>query len=348
MDQTSDRVTQSFVNSLPWPHGRKDLRHRITKVNKMPFFVESWYPSSNDEYAILLDETTELSEMFYEWAKYTVLRYRYSPSTTPQSKSILGVSLYAPRLIDSYPDERRLFDPAPLLQTHGYAPHSPYLMQAGVSTGVGALYFPEHWREFHDYITARVTDMNKKKMQNVTVPNSRSSQWTHSWRRYFDEFLYMRAYTVLYPNFEGHTSFATHHLDLKVPPQDSYAQAVSLFQVPLMRADVMRDRLPGHRLPEYRQLPILDMWGNVERQDTLVERGHALQRQVSACNPLRLGEHMHDPSDMLCPFAKLIPVAVPSQAAPVPEFSTRVVAIYAASEQAAGVTPAADATLTPL
>ncbi|KAG0179912.1 hypothetical protein DFQ29_001492 [Apophysomyces sp. BC1021] len=312
MDQTSDKVTQAFVNSLPWPHGRKLCRHRIVKVNRMPLFVESWYPTGNHEYAILLDSSLEVSELFYTWAKYAVLRYRYAD----RDSSMFGVSLYSPRLIETDPNGRYLFDPAATLDNSGYQKRSPYLMQS--PTPFGALYFPEHWREFHDYITARLADQAKKQLQNVTVPNSRSSQWTNAWRRYLDELIYMRAYVMLYPNYENHLSLSTHYLELS---SESYAGAAMLYNVPLLSENA---DLP--ELPAYKELPILDLWGNLQSMDVLTERGLTLQREVSACTPIR--DHQHDPSDLLCPFAQIVTVPVTSEDEEVPDLPTRVVTIY--------------------
>ncbi|KAL0075412.1 hypothetical protein J3Q64DRAFT_1643417, partial [Phycomyces blakesleeanus] len=325
MEQTSDRVTQAFVNSLPWPHGRKNIRHRIVKVNRMPVFVEAWYPTNNDEYAILLDEGLEVSSLFYSWAKYSVLRYRYSPDKNAAA-AMFGISLYSPRLIETDPSGRRLFAPEATLERFGYPRRSPYLMQSPSNSG--ALFFPEHWREFHDYITVRLADQAKKQLQKIYVPNARSSQWTNSWRRYFDEMIYLRGYVMLYPNYEDYTSLSTNHLELGSHVTDDYSHATFLYRVPLMSKNIISEQLPSHRLPHWHDLPVLDLWGNREVLDILRERGTAFHRQVSACEPIELGQHRHDPSDMLCPFAQLVTVAVASEDEVVPEFPTRVVTIY--------------------
>ncbi|KAI9315699.1 hypothetical protein BX666DRAFT_1814995, partial [Dichotomocladium elegans] len=326
MEQSSDRVTQTFVNTLQWPHGTKYLRHRITKVNQMPIHVESWYPASDHEYAVLLDQNIELSEMFYEWAKYAILKYRYSPSTPKDAAHLMGISLYSPRIIETDANERKLFNPSQILVGAGFDPQVPYRMQA--VTSAGAVFFPEHWREFHDYIGARLTDMNRKQLQNISIPNARSSQWVNSWRRYMDELMYMRSYTLLYPNFEDHVSLSTYHFEPGKHVMVDFSQAALLLRVPLMDSSMdLRQMLPRQMLPDWQRLPLLDMWGNIQQMETLWQTGVAFQRQVSACTPLTLKNHMHDPSDMLCPPANLIEVPVTSEQDPIPEFSTRVVAV---------------------
>ncbi|KAI9484725.1 hypothetical protein BDB00DRAFT_774372 [Zychaea mexicana] len=333
MEQSSDRVTQAFVNNLPWPHGNKDLRHRITKVNRMPVYVESWYPADDHEYGIILDDSVELSEMFYVWTKYAILRYRYGHDLPDDAKAMFGISLYSPHMLESDPNGRRLFEPSSALVSNEYDAGSPYLMQASNSFG-GAVYFPEHWREFHDFITARVTDINKKQLQNVTVPNARSSQWVNSWKRFMDELIFMRAYVMLYPNFENYVSLSTSHLELGSHVMGDYSQAAALLRVPLLTGDQepLQRQLPGHQLPTWYSLPVLDLWGNVEPMSILRERGMALQRSVSSCTPLGLKDHLHDPSDLLCPSAKLVAVPVTSEDDPVPDFATRVVTVFVDAE----------------
>ncbi|KAI7872680.1 hypothetical protein BDF14DRAFT_1747635 [Spinellus fusiger] len=326
MEQTSDRVTQAFVNHLPWPHGEKTIRHRIVKVDPMPLFVEAWYPTHNHEYVIMLDEGVEVSSLFYVWAKYTLLRYRYSPETLKETASMFGISLYSPRLMETDPKGRRIFAPDTTLERFGYPRHSPYLMQAPSTSG--ALFFPEHWREFHDYVTVRLADQVKKNLQMIQVPNTRSSQWMTSWRRYFEELAYLRGYVMLYPNYENYTSFSTRHLELGSHIYEDYSLAVSLFRVPLMNEKHRTESPLFPPLPSLNRLPLLDLWGEMGQLESLQERGIEFHKQVSACEPVALEERHYDPSDMLCPFAQLVTVPVASEDEVVPDFPTRVVTLY--------------------
>lgn len=66
-----------IVENLSWERGSLFLHHRIIHGGLLPAIVESWYPSSNDSYGILLEDDVELSPLFYAWAKMTLLRYRY-------------------------------------------------------------------------------------------------------------------------------------------------------------------------------------------------------------------------------------------------------------------------------
>ncbi|CAO3596981.1 unnamed protein product [Absidia cylindrospora] len=318
MDQSSDRVTQQFVHDFSWQsHGEKQLRHRIVKMNRMPVFVESWYPrDSYDDYAILLHDDVDVSSLYYVWAKQALLHYRYSSNGNDDhgnarlAEAVMGISLYTPRLVDAYVDGRRLFEPPLSTTTH------PYLMQA-VTNG-GTLFFPEHWREFHDYVTARYADIKKKQLQTIEVPLARSANWTHSWRRYMDELMYLRGYVMVYPFLhQGQQSFSTHYLDILHHPSPDAAAAAdnnndairSLFQVPLVQDTTAMTNL---EFSDVHDLSLFDLWGQpVAAHADIQELGWLLQRSVSACPPPPLSSPLvYDPADLLCPFARIVDIPV--------------------------------------
>lgn len=308
MDEKSDVATQKYISDhVAWTAGNKQIRHRISGVHPMQIFVESWYPSDDHEYAVILDDRVELSSSFYIWIKQALLRYRYDTTT---NKNVFGISLYSPVVIDTDPSGRQFFH-------NEYT--SPYFMQAPSSAG--ALYFPEHWREFHDYVTARLTDQAivKKKTHDrhlfadSLLKASRSDKWVYSWRKYFDEVINMRGYVMLYPPY--HTSYSTLHIDLaKKKNQELYGPVLEkLYHIPL--SDTVSPQLPDMDL-----LPLFDFYGKqVEHHELLIERGHELQRSFSACEPKL--DHHHDPSDMLCPFSHLIQIPVEQSTQDIPTLS---------------------------
>ncbi|KAI8372106.1 hypothetical protein BD560DRAFT_395178 [Blakeslea trispora] len=302
MDASSDRLTHTFAHRFSWSHGQKSMRHRIAhSVSKASLFVESWYPSHRHEYAILLQQDLELSPLFYSWAKYSILKYRFESV----DQSLFGISLYAPRLIETDPSGRHLFH---------QRPRSDYLMQW--PSYLGAVYFPEHWREFHDYITARQTDTLGMALQSVVVPNLRSNDWIKSWRRYFEELVYLRGYVMLYPQ----ESLVTVHMELKKKYMTQFGQALSLYQVPLANKTGQLDSLES--------LPVLDIWGRPTDRKTLEARGQALHQQVSACLPSTEPEDRFDPMDLLCPFAKIVSVQLEHEDDPIPTLLPKEINVY--------------------
>ncbi|KAI9310464.1 hypothetical protein BX666DRAFT_1869556 [Dichotomocladium elegans] len=302
LEQSSDRTTRMLVNSFSWRHGDKVLRHRIRKGGLMPAIIESWYPKGDDDYAVILEDDVEVSPLFYVWAKYSILQYRYHRMGNPEleefRKRLYGVSLYSPRNLELHPAGRRPFHPDNVL-LNMYPPRMPYVSQVPCSWG--AVYFPEHWREFHEYLTIRLMDLNQDRRLNVTVPNSRSARWKKSWKKYYIELVFLRAYVMLYPNFQEFESFSTNHLETgtHVKSTTKRMSAISSFLVPLMQRDTILSQLPNQRLPDYAGLPVLDLWGYLQTHDTLDETAAEWHAQVSACK--RRPGH-YDPQDILCPF----------------------------------------------
>ncbi|KAI8988259.1 hypothetical protein BDF20DRAFT_815607 [Mycotypha africana] len=284
MEQSADRVTRMLVNSFQWQYGQKILRHRIRKGGLMPAIVESWYPSHDNEYAVLLEDDIEVSPLFYVWSKYAILKYRYSGHREAH-RLMYGVSLYAPRNLELIPAGRVTFDPNSVLLPAGHPEHMPYASQVPCSWG--GVYFPEHWREFHSYLVRRLEDLNLPKdhqVRLISVPNSRSDKWKKSWKKYFIELVYLRGYVMLYPNFEGFEAFSTNHVEFGTHVKSEKRQSViGTFMVPLMQRDTILSQLPAQRLPSFDELPVLDLWGKLQTMDSLEQVGSQYHQHISTC-----------------------------------------------------------------
>ncbi|KAG2236555.1 hypothetical protein INT48_000855 [Thamnidium elegans] len=298
MEQSADRVTRMLVNSFMWRQGQKMIRHRIRKGGLMPAIVESWYPSNNDEYAVLLEDDIEVSPLFYVWSKYAILKYRYSGNSEAY-RLMYGISLYAPRNLELVPAGRVTFDPNSVLLPAGYAEHIPYASQVPCSWG--GVYFPEHWREFHAYLVTRLNDLNLPKdhqVRLISVPGSRSDKWKKSWKKYFIEMVYLRASVMLYPNFQHFEAFSTNHVEFGTHVKSEKRQSViGTFMVPLMQRDTILSQLPNQTLPLFEDLPVLDLWGKLQSLEILETIAAKYHAHISIC-PRTFGTF--DPQEFFC------------------------------------------------
>jgi hypothetical protein len=298
MEQSADKVTRTLVNTFMWRKGQKLIRHRIRKGGLMPAIVESWYPSHNDEYAVLLEDDIEVSPLFYTWSKYAILKYRYS-SDKEAYRLMYGISLYAPRNLELIPAGRLTFDPNSVLLPNGFPEQTPYSSQVPCSWG--AVYFPEHWREFHTYLVMRLKDLNLPKNSQkrlISVPGSRSDKWKKSWKKYLIELVYLRGYVMLYPNFQGFEAFSTNHVEFGTHVQSGKRQSViGTFMVPLMQRDTILSQLPNHRLPTFRELPVLDFWGQLQTIESIENTASAYHKHVSTC---KRTYGTFDPQEFFC------------------------------------------------
>lgn len=209
-DMTNDKSLGS------WRQGRSDVFFRFRQAGLICNIVEAWYPTSNDEYAFFFEDDIEASPHFYAWAKWAVLMYRYGPDAQKEpAKNILGISLI--QQMTSELDRatgRIMWSAGQEIRKLGgkYEETSPYLSQ--VPSSWGAVYFPEHWREFHDYIQVRDGEEIVPKNTKIVAPSLVSDSWGGSWKRFLIELIFLRGYSMLYPNYAEWASLSTNHVEL--------------------------------------------------------------------------------------------------------------------------------------
>ncbi|KAG9100680.1 hypothetical protein FRC06_003860 [Ceratobasidium sp. 370] len=332
LEQTADLETRHIAEtfSMNLNGGHVAVRHRIVYAGLMAAVVESWHPRGNHTYGVLLEDDVELSPMFYAWAKLCILRYRLSnrfcvkiscvnAKATPrydgrnnQSSQLYGISLYQPKVTELRTEGRRPFDPKGMFtKLQLEYPHTPYLSQVPCSWG--AVYFPEHWREFQRYLALRLSE-DFMPVSDLVVPDLRSNKWSRSWKKFFNEMVFLRGYVSLYPNYHHFVSLSTNHLEMgeHVPANINQEKQRQYF-LPLMQDAAVTKLNPGSvhgvklldlplsNLPEWSALPILDLWGDVSSLAKLRSVGLARRTNlVAACN---IGSH-EDALQFFCPSTR--------------------------------------------
>ncbi|ONK63935.1 uncharacterized protein A4U43_C07F20430 [Asparagus officinalis] len=253
MDSGVDDVTLKTIDSFNWPHGPTTVRRRIVQGGLIRAVSESWYPSSDDDFGLLLEDDIEVSPYYYLWIKYALLAYRYDPQVSiPELSSI---SLYTPRLIE-VAKERPKWNATQFFEA--IHPNTPYLHQLPCSWG--ALFFPKHWREFYAYMNARYTE--DPKSNPVQVPRSRTNGWQASWKKFLIDMMYLRGYVSLYPNFPNQTSFSTNHMEPGAhisAKENAVKHDKRDYEVPLV-GEEFTAMLPAGRMPAAGRLPVLDLF----------------------------------------------------------------------------------------
>ncbi|KAF8705425.1 hypothetical protein RHS03_05424, partial [Rhizoctonia solani] len=310
LEQTADpetrRIAEEFtMGAVP---GHVSVRHRIVYAGLMTAVVESWYPHGNNSYGVILEDDVELSPLFYAWIKFGVLRYRYG--TPPKDgQQLYGISLYQPKVSELHMQGRRPFNASDVFVTASIEhPHTPYLSQVPCSWG--AVYFPEHWREFQRYLSLRLSE-HVIPTTEIVVPNLRSNKWSRSWKKFFNEMVHLRGYVSLYPNYDHFVSLSTNHLEAgeHVPANIGQEKQRQYF-LPLMQEPEVANRYPGtelgvkildlplSNLPSWSDLPVLDLWGNISSLEKLRNIGLERRINMSICQP---DEVQTSALEFLCP-----------------------------------------------
>nr|CAD1820861.1 unnamed protein product [Ananas comosus var. bracteatus] len=277
MDSGVDEATLKAVGSLRWAHGPKVVRRRIIQGGLIRAVSESWYPADDDDFGLLLEDDIEVSPYYYLWIKYALLSYRYDPAASLPELS--SVSLYTPRLVEVVKERPRWNATDFFRKIH---PNTPYLHQLPCSWG--AVFFPEHWREFYAYMSARFTE--DAKQNPVQIPKSRTNGWQASWKKFLIDMMYLRGYVALYPNFPDQASFSTNHMEpgAHISAKDNaLSHRREDFEVPLVRHDFAR-LLPAGKMPPASKLPVLNLFNQPVSLRALKAAGAKLRSDVIACN----------------------------------------------------------------
>ncbi|KAG8494940.1 hypothetical protein CXB51_012336 [Gossypium anomalum] len=277
MDSKVDEATIKLVDSFEWLHGPKTFRRRIIQGGLIRAVSESWYPTSDDDFGLLLEDDIEVSPYYYLWIKYALLAYHYDPQVSlPELSSI---SLYTPRLVEVV-KERPRWNPTEFFNR--IHPNTPYLHQLPCSWG--AVFFPKHWREFYVYMNMRFTE--DAKANPVQIPKSRTNGWQASWKKFLIDMMYLRGYVSLYPNFPNQASFSTNHMEpgAHISAKDNVVRHDKAdFEVPLLTED-FRTLLPNGKLPPASKLPSLNLFNQPVSLKGLKAAGAKLGQDVLPCN----------------------------------------------------------------
>ncbi|KAK4370565.1 hypothetical protein RND71_010040 [Anisodus tanguticus] len=277
MDSKVDEATIKLVNSFNWPHGPKVLRRRIIQGGLIRAVTESWYPSSDDDFGLLLEDDIEVSPYYYLWIKYALLSYHYDPEISlPELSSI---SLYTPRLVEVVKERPKWNATDFFKHIH---PNTPYLHQLPCSWG--AVFFPKQWREFYIYMNMRFTE--DAKQNPVQIPRSRTNGWQASWKKFLIDMMYLRGYVTLYPNFPNQTSFSTNHMEpgTHIAAKENVIKHNKAdFEVPLLKED-FRNFLPNGKMPVAPKLPSLNLFNQPVSLKGLKAAGAKLGQDILKCN----------------------------------------------------------------
>uniref|UniRef100_A0A6N2KRA1 Glycosyl transferase 64 domain-containing protein n=1 Tax=Salix viminalis TaxID=40686 RepID=A0A6N2KRA1_SALVM len=249
VDSKVDEETIRLVSSFNWPHGPKTLRRRI--IQEADSSGMSWYPSSDDDYGLLLEDDIEVSPFYYLWIKYALLAYHYDPQVSlPELSSI---SLYTPRLVEVVKERPKWNATDFFKRVH---PNTPYLHQLPCSWG--SVFFPKQWREFYVYMNMRFTE--DAKANPVQIPKSRTNGWQASWKKFLID---MMAHISAKDNVVKHDK--------------------TDFEVPLLKED-FRSFLPNGKFPPASKLPSLNLFNQPVSLKGLKAAGAKLGQDVLRCD----------------------------------------------------------------
>ena len=231
-----DPSTRNFLDDFKWPPQssvdhqncnrltlRHRLRHAISEDDVRAQYIESFYPTTPDSHVLVLSPRVELSPLFYHYAKYALLEYKYSAYGMLGRERLAGFSLDPP---SSYLNDSGTFVPLPNAglgsrpQAHAEQV-SPHLLWQAPNADA-ALYFGDKWAEFHDFTRRRLEAQQTLKKPSVTRSTSRRNP---RWTDHLLELFRLRPYYLLYPPLSSANRLVA--VDSELPQQISVVVAGS-------------------------------------------------------------------------------------------------------------------------
>ncbi|KAK0603109.1 hypothetical protein LWI29_001516 [Acer saccharum] len=86
-----------FVDGFEWKFGEKVVHYRTANVGLQAQWLEAWWPTSDNEFAFVVEDDLEVSPLFYKFLRSFIVNYYYNPSNF--THSIYGASLRRPRFV---------------------------------------------------------------------------------------------------------------------------------------------------------------------------------------------------------------------------------------------------------
>lgn len=282
-----------------WPSDRLILRHQIHPLHtSFPGALQSWYPSDNDNYALLLQDDVEISPWYMYWLHLTLMRYVYSdytPKTMSSMALLAGISLQTAPQPNSHSGDKRTLDirraliMAPMYT--GWTDYAtPYLWQSTLFHST--LFFPAQWKEFHQYISLREHfGGGIPSVSDYLRPYSRNERL--SLEVYWSELFLARGYAILYPNFDDAACFSR----LTPSPSSLSSSESDTESHPLLSWAQFLDQVnPG--IPDWQDLPVLDFNRAVVGWDQLERNAQRVAERLSVCG--EFPEGLWEVRDLFC------------------------------------------------
>ncbi|XP_065849651.1 uncharacterized protein [Euphorbia lathyris] len=219
-----------FVNGFNWKFGNKVVQYRTTNVGLQAQWLEAWWPSSDDEFAFVVEDDMEVSPLFYRFVKTVIVNFYYNVTT--YSPSIYGISLQRPRY---------LFEQKKSVQLHCCevivdfmdldAFHSPTFSKHGnkiqLDSGTrlflyqlvgtwGQVLFPKPWKEFRLWYDNHKAKGIKPFLDGMVTTGWYKKMGEKIWTPWFIKFIHYSGYFNIYTNLGHERALSVSHRDAGV------------------------------------------------------------------------------------------------------------------------------------
>ncbi|KAL5580303.1 hypothetical protein UlMin_012745 [Ulmus minor] len=197
----SHRILE-FVDGFDWNFGEKLVHYRTLNAGLQAQWLEVWWPSSDNEFAFVVEDDLEVSPLYYKFLRSLIVNYYYSdPNFRPY---IYGASLQRPRFVPGKHGNKIQLDSETRL----------FLYQL-VGTW-GQLLFPKPWKEFRLWYDQHKAKGIRPFLDGMVTTGWYKKMGERIWTPWFIKFIHSRGYYNFYTNFLHERALSVSHRDAGV------------------------------------------------------------------------------------------------------------------------------------
>ncbi|XP_018813939.1 uncharacterized protein LOC108985923 [Juglans regia] len=191
-----------FVDAFEWRFGEKLVHYRTENVGLQAQWLEAWWPSSDDEFAFVVEDDLEVSPLYYKFLRSLIMNFYYNASNF--SPSVYGASLQRPRFVPGKHGNKIQLDSGTRL----------FFYQI-VGTW-GQLLFPKPWKEFRLWYDKHKAKGIKPFLDGMVTTGWYKKMGERIWTPWFIKFIHSRGYFNIYTNFLRERALSVSHRDAGV------------------------------------------------------------------------------------------------------------------------------------
>ncbi|WCJ30055.1 hypothetical protein M5689_011639 [Euphorbia peplus] len=204
LDQKLDNSNAilQFVDGFNWKFGNKVVHYRTMNVGLQAQWLEAWWPSSDNEFAFVVEDDMEVSPLFYRFVKTVIVNYYYNVTT--YNPSVYGISLQRPRFVPGKHGNKIQLDSETRL----------FLYQL-VGTW-GQILFPKPWKEFRLWYDNHKAKGIKPLLDGMVTTGWYKKLGEKIWTPWFIKFIHYSGYFNIYTNLGNERALSVSHRDAGV------------------------------------------------------------------------------------------------------------------------------------
>ncbi|BBM99129.1 protein MpGT77.2 [Marchantia polymorpha subsp. ruderalis] len=181
------RRVLGLADRWEWKFGRKVVHYRSQAAGYQEQWIDSWWPSSDNEFALVVEDDMELSPLFYRYVRSIISTYYYQPAH--YDPSLYGISLQRPSLVPGKNGQPIKVD----VRTRLFM----YEM-----VGIwGQVFFPKPWKEFRTWYETHKSHDQKPLLEGMVTTDWYREYGEKMWTPWFVKFVHARGYFNMYTNF---------------------------------------------------------------------------------------------------------------------------------------------------